>query len=162
MSRLAVGQLEGLASEGYRITVASGSRLVQAGSILQFVYSQTTSTFTTSSGSWVDWTNMTATITPRESNSLIMVMVNAPRYQYVSGVAQPIYLRLLRGGTLIALETQNYVNTNNSQVTGQTGFTWIDNPATTSATTYKVQTTAGVSQSFSWVWGSIILMEVAQ
>lgn len=129
--------------------------------VVQYKYAQTTTDFSTSSGAYVDWTNVSATITPTSSSNLIVVTVGNPRFQYNSGTAQPFYIRVLRGATAIGEESQGFVPTNNVAMHGLTGFTWVDNPATTSATTYKAQTYIAGGSSFTLTWGSITLMEVA-
>ena len=163
MSKLAVGQLEGLASEGYRITVASGSKLVQAGAILQVVSTTKTDTFTTSSTSFVDLTGLSLTLTPSSDVSKILLFVNV---QGVSGVNTgdiTSSIKLLRGSTDIAIgdaagsRTRSFAGfglpegyNRNEQLfyTTTAGINFLDSPATTSSTTYKLQVRASGATLF--------------
>jgi hypothetical protein len=73
MSKLAVGQLEGLASEGYRIGVPAGSYIYQPGMILQVVSATKTDTFTTTSTALVDIPGLSVTLTPKSNLSKFLV-----------------------------------------------------------------------------------------
>jgi hypothetical protein len=56
--------------------VASGSKFVQTGGILQVVQGTKTDTFTTTSGSFTSVTGFTASITPLTTSSKILVLAN--------------------------------------------------------------------------------------
>ena len=147
MSRLAVGSLEGLASGGYKITVAAGSQFVQAGSILQVVSTNKTDTFTTTSTTFTDITGLAATITPTSSSSkiLVLAMVNGSNDPAIS----LCYLRLVRGSTAIGVgdagsgQRQSTASLSTSDtdtnMVGTSNIMFLDSPATTTATTYKIQ-----------------------
>ena len=125
------------------------------GSILQVVQSVKTDTFSTSSTSFVDITGMSATITPTSATSKIMVCVNLKWTIYGHG---SIYL--LRNGTKIyfgdayGIQTQASLHAYGSSSYGSDydlaagGIEYLDNPATTSPVTYKLQ--AGVPHSASY------------
>jgi len=116
------------------------------GKVLQVVSTTKTDTFTTSSSSYVDVTGYSVTITPSSSSSKIMVFydININSDPNTHGG----YGRLVRNSTdiklgdtsgsrplaTIAKETQNFYN----DINGQSG-NYLDSPATTSATTYKIQ-----------------------
>jgi hypothetical protein len=55
------------------------------------------------------------------------------------------FLRLVRGATTLAEfeKAAGYDNTSNVQNIGGSGITYLDSPATTSATTYKTQFASG-------------------
>jgi hypothetical protein len=149
-----------------------------AGSVLQVVsVTNGTQVVTTTSGSWVD-TGVTATITPRYSTSKIAVLVtqsyehNITSSQNNAGAA----LQILRNSTTVLSGVgnygavyqymQNYSNTNGRGMAAQICSNVVDSPATTSATTYKVQMQTGNSgqmyfQSGNTSASSIILMEIA-
>jgi hypothetical protein len=144
MSKLAVGQLEGLASEGYRISVASGSKFVQVGATLQVVQTLKSDTFTsTTAGSWTDITGMSVTITPLYSTSKLLVI---PSISYASSSGNNGVVRMLRGSTVVyaADAASNrpcgFASTDSTTYTNivATGM-FLDSPATTSAVTYKLQ-----------------------
>ena len=106
-----------------------------------------TATSTTTSGSFTDISGMSVSITPKFNTSKIFVMVTLGSVSSDGGIS--VGFRLLRGSTLIG---------NASDTTLQSGFTnlyvgahtddkyiqsvpfnFLDSPATTSATTYKLQ-----------------------
>ena len=128
-------------------TTAANVKL-PAGSILQTVSTTKTDTFTSSSSSLVDITGMAVTITPKYSTSKILIRVNLNW-----GGVDNIYaaIRLLRGSTVIshnssATGSQTAAaigcggdNNNFQWKLEHTGLEFLDSPATTSATTYKLQ-----------------------
>lgn len=116
------------------------------GKVLQVVSTAKTDTFTTTSTSLVDLTGLSVTITPSSATSTILVMFSV-QYSLEHGNGQQ-YFQLLRGSTAIA---QGDAASNRTRTTAQgapvAGYTmtnyalqFIDSPATTSATTYKIQT----------------------
>ena len=139
----------------------------------QGVQATTTTATTTTSGSFVDATNLTASITPTKSTSKILVTINFSGY--VEG--DPTYLpkgqyQIIRGSTAIygPLDVANYLvlasgTTAASIVLMPMSLSYLDSPATTSATTYKLQlrrTSSAGSVSVNGFSGqsSIILQEV--
>ena len=123
-----------------------------AGCILQVAQGIETSVQNSlSSTTFADIPNITATITPTSTSSKILVMVSL-----YGGATSNCGVRLMRGSTPIAVNTNSPSGSRrvasagdfyaNSQNTGCTiSITFLDSPATTSATTYKMQyiTTAG-------------------
>ena len=116
------------------------------GSILQVLQTVKTDTFsTTSTLTYVDVTGISVSITPTSATSKILVMVTLSGSGN-SGAAGML-LRLVRNSTPIYLgdsagsriqaTTSNITSDNN--VAQAIAFTFLDLPATTSATTYKVQ-----------------------
>ena len=128
-------------------TTAANVKL-PAGSILQTVSTTKTDTFTSSSSSLVDITGMAVTITPKYSTSKILIRANLNW-----GGVDNIYaaIRLYRGSTFISNNTtatgaQTFAsigcggdNNNFQWKLEHTGLEFLDSPATTSATTYKLQ-----------------------
>ena len=150
MSTLHVENLKGLSSGGNanKIIIPSGQTLdasngftTPAGHVIQVV--QTTSTTSTTVTSSLTWTNVnpTATITPKFSNSKILITHTAGGMSNITGEGSSHGLRILRGSTNIASRARHgYL--------GSTTVDWLpiawhidflDSPATTSATTYQVQ-----------------------
>ena len=186
MSELTVGTLSGLASNSFEIDIATGSTLdlvnakpgsipkaaLPAGSILQVNQSLITSTFSTTSSSFVDVTGMTVSITPTSATSKILVSV--------IGV-------LGTGGDTNAAVSETEVVRNDSRIGGDviaamaegasversrdsSATIILDSPATTSALTYKVRMRSPNSITAWWgrsggssksVISSITVMEIA-
>lgn len=146
VSRLAVGTNgQVLVADS---TAATGLKWAAApsGKILQVIQTVKSDTFTTSSTSLVDITGLSVTITPTSASSTILVFMSV-QYSIATGTGQS-YLQLLRGSTAIA---QGDAASSRSRTTAQGGPAagylmdnysgqFIDSPATTSATTYKMQT----------------------
>ena len=140
MSTLSVDTIQGQ-------TTAANVKM-PAGTPVQVISTTKTDTFTTSSASYVDITGMTATITPKYATSKILVTVNC-NWGGVNNIYASIIL--LRGSTRISASTGGTGNqTNASMAIGgdnnnfqwkveHTGLQFLDSPATTSATTYKLQ-----------------------
>jgi len=117
-----------------------------AGKVLQIVTVATATKTTTTSTSFVDATNLTATITPTSASSKILVMVNN-HIGYSGAVKGPGWKeQIVRGSTAIYDFSNNY--SYGDAWTGSNAFgqiislIYVDSPATTSATTYKVQISA--------------------
>ena len=130
-------------------TGSSGQSIPKAalptGSVLQVVSATyATQTSSSSGNTWVD-TGLSATITPTSSTSKILVFVSATGLRKVAttnaGVA--VGLRVLRGATQIVdvgLDNSSTETTaNGGQSTTSSSTCYLDSPATTSATTYKLQ-----------------------
>jgi hypothetical protein len=136
-----------------------------AGSVLQVVSQifnpntgSTTSTTPQASG-------VTLTITPTSATSKILVHVNGG-WGFLNGAAGGCYYWLYRNNaTALALINQNYNSTAGVIQTMNTAISWVDSPATTSATSYQVYF---ASRSGNVVFGyengtnmQMILMEIA-
>lgn len=111
------------------------------GSVLQVVSTTKTDTFSLTSTTFTDITGLSATITPNATSSKVLIMVDMIVQQ---GLGNPL-VRLVRGSTNICLGTA--AGSNRQQATaglygadGRTlSFHFLDSPATTSSTTYKLQ-----------------------
>jgi hypothetical protein len=157
----------------------------KAGNVIQVVNTIKTDTFSTTSTSFTDVTGLSASITPTSSSSRIMVCVSF----YMSSNSSSGYplARVLRDSTAIYIgdaagsRSRALTNTGGGlfSTDGNTGFNisaqFLDSPATTSATTYKIQLmqsagntayinrvgtdsdSAGIARTAS----SIVLMEIA-
>jgi hypothetical protein len=113
------------------------------GGILQVVSTTKTDTFTTSSASFVDVTGLSASITPLFSTSKILVLAN---FVIGSSPDRDIKVNLVRGSTNIAQSTGGTVHNEttmaypfNIYAFNDTTINFLDSPATTSSTTYKIQ-----------------------
>jgi hypothetical protein len=113
------------------------------GKVLQVVQAQTTTSTVIASTSLTD-TTITATITPTSATSKILVIVNAQFYFYRAANNQGIGVALLRGSTSViawATDSFSYLDTAGTkcEFINVNPVTYLDSPATTSATTYKLQ-----------------------
>ena len=123
---------------------------------VQIVQTTKTDTFTASlSGTYADITGMSVNITPTNSSNRILVMVNLGTLAASNNGA----IQLVRNSTAIAIGD---AATSRTQATmsdiyslgangGTMSFAFLDSPATTSSTTYKVQIWAGVSSTAVYV-----------
>lgn len=165
--RLAVG------TDGQVLTASSttGTGLTwttpaAGGKVLQVVYATTSSGASLTGQTWTD-TNLTATITPSSTSSKVLVFWFQDYYS--SGGNNGILYRLRRNTTTIQ-ENQNagtLVLYNVSSGQGNMAAnSYLDSPATTSATTYKTQMNnylvggTCVAQPDSNKPSSMVLMEI--
>jgi hypothetical protein len=149
--------------------------------IVQVINASLTSTVSTSSTSYID-TGLTATITPKSSSNRILIFVGLNNISQNSGSV--VGFNIVRGATTLINNTSGgYATTNLAWITGGGGgmsqdsrkinsgaMQYIDSPATTSATTYKVQmkTEANTGYLNQWALNSdvgsvsfITLMEIS-
>jgi hypothetical protein len=154
---------------------ATGLKWVAAaggGKVLQVVSSVITASTTIASISLTD-TSITATITPTSATSKILVIVNAEFQAYRGANEVGSRVMLLRdGGSILdyPLETPMYFRANGATAVYFSNIlpvTYLDSPATTSATTYKIQsclTTTANSASITYQFASaksvITLIEI--
>jgi hypothetical protein len=121
-----------------------------SGQVVVQVQSTTlTTTFSTNSGSYTDVTGLSVSITPTNSANKILVLLNVSIAGWSSSGNG---LQLVRGSTPICIATgtsgqqisslgDSYLGGNDRVVTQALSF--LDSPATTSATTYKTQAIGG-------------------
>ena len=126
-------------------------RLERAGNVLQVVQTVKTDTFSTTSvaSSPADVTGMSVSITPSSSSNKILVMVNG-----MGGYgAYQVMFRLVRDSTPISIGDANgnrprmstafcaYTANSSNEQYHEAPFSicYLDSPATTSSTTYKLQ-----------------------
>jgi hypothetical protein len=170
-------------------TVAGKPILNSTGSILQVVQTVKTDTFSVTGFTWTDVTGLSVTITPSSSSSKILVMAEM---KVGSNIDYSTSIRLLRGATNIYLgdlsgsRTQvsswvtNYINASATYGYAMipASIIFLDSPATTTATTYKIQmasyssNTSYLNRTHQWQQGgaagydgcppsSITVMEVS-
>ena len=109
------------------------------GKVLQVV-NATTSTATTSSSSTFADTTLTATITPTLNTSKVLVLVSQNGCLKATNDTA-LQLRLLRGATVISdfARLAGYTGSAATNFGDGSSLSYLDSPATTSATTYKTQ-----------------------
>lgn len=115
------------------------------GKVLQVVNANTTTAATSSSATHAD-TNLTATITPTLATSKILVLVNQNGLKKSSDASNTFLgLKLLRNATVISTfeDTATFTGTAVQNRVGGSSVSYLDSPATTSATTYKTTFASG-------------------
>jgi len=150
MSELTVGTLSGLSANNFVIDVASGSKIVQPGAVLQVVSTTKTDSFTTSSTSPVDVTNLEVTITPSSNTSKILVSYSVLVGNTTNG--NGAYVQLKRDSTDIAKGTDGSVRNRTAIFYQSSNFEvgvlagdFLDTPNTTSPVVYKIAIEANTS-----------------
>jgi hypothetical protein len=135
------------------------------GKVVQIVYASTGSEKVSSSSTYVD-TNLTATITPTSASNKILVMVTHGSNQKETNNTA-LSMRLFRGATQIAqmIASGGKNAASDRQEFGSIATNVLDEPATTSATTYKTQfasqaNNAQVIVQLDGTLSTMILMEV--
>jgi hypothetical protein len=174
-----VARLASSASNGNVLTVdtSTASGLAWAapaggGKLLQVVSATTTTATTIATTTFTD-TTITATITPTSATSRIMVLVQAQVYAERSSSQCFYSARLVRGATTIhniePAGSYNFGGASSATIQNLFPMNWVDSPATTSATTYKVQgkvqsTTSSATTTWQNSGGdatsTIILLEI--
>lgn len=117
-----------------------GKARLPTGSVLQVVSTTKTDTFSTASTSFIDITGFNVSITPTSSSSKILIVGTLTSSAGLQGSISG-YAQLVRNSTAVG-NGSGGLGTNNSAdaaFTTSWPFVYLDSPATTSATTYKIQ-----------------------
>ncbi len=129
-----------------------------AGSVLQVVSTSKTDTFSLSTGStYTDITGLSVSITPSSASNKILIMYNVSVGS--NGTSGFAYTKLLRGSTSIfvgdtagsRISASNGGTSISSSVISKHSIQFLDSPATTSSTTYKIQAYAQVGTAQIYV-----------
>mgnify|MGYP003119412358 CR=1 FL=1 len=115
----------------------SGNNLTR---VAQVVSANKITVQSTTSTSYIDVTDMTATITPSSTSSKVLIMMTMT----IQKSNYTFFARLLRGSTEIGTPSgsNSGISVYNSGDLGQNegrAVVFLDSPSTTSATTYKLQ-----------------------
>ena len=152
-ARLAVGSNgQILKADSTAATGLKWDTLPASGKVLQVVSTFKSDAYTTSPNvpSYTDVTGLSVSITPLSTSSKILVMYNVAG-ESQSGVSAAFF-RLVRGSTAIGQgdaagsRTLGFGNTYQGSASDtilQLAGSYLDSPATTSSTTYKIQVTCG-------------------
>jgi hypothetical protein len=168
----------GIGTAGQVLKVNSGATAPEwaaasgGGKVLQVVSAITTTATTIATTAMTD-TTITATITPTSASSTILVLINGVLTHGINSSGSGVGGQLMRGASVIQGYASAFID-----LSGATGATridryaripiiYMDSPATTSATTYKLQgrindtANSGTSTWQSGSYGSsIVLMEI--
>jgi hypothetical protein len=133
-------------ANGTVITTGSTGQVINkaslpTGSVLQVVQATTGTQVTSSVITMVD-TTLSASITPTSATSKILVMFTHNGCQKTAGNSQSaVLINLVRNSTTIYNDAIYAAGYTNSALLVQTtsSLSYLDSPATTSATTYKTQ-----------------------
>lgn len=138
-------------TSGQVLTAAQMNDLRGAFRVLQVVSTLKTDTFSTSSATWVDVTGLSVTITPSSTSSKVLVIASVGVGAQAAGMIKltggntGTYVGDAAGSRERGVAYQ-HISTGYGVTHGPATYSeiYLDSPATTSATTYKVQ-----MQSFS-------------
>ena len=129
------------------LTFNNSTTQASAGVVLQVVQSVKTDTYSSTATSWTDVTGVSVSITPKFATSKILVTLNWS-VGTNSTNTEDFMARLVRNSTAIAIGdnggTDNVSKmplsgSQNNYITFDNSITYLDSPATTSATIYKLQ-----------------------
>jgi len=141
-ARLAVGTNgQVLTADSSTATGLKWAAAAGGGKVLQVVNATYGVAVTNSTSTYAD-TGLTATITPSSASSKILVLFQQNGLnKSAANVSSRINLRLLRGATsILSLGDYFLYNGTAVEIVGETAAaSYLDSPATTSATTYKTQ-----------------------
>ena len=164
------GSISGISAGGIADAGAIADSAMGAGAVLQVVQGTYSTEQTITSSAYAD-TGLTATITPTSATSKILVLVDHNGCGKASANAY-MGMKLLRGATdLITLgRTMGFTGVSDSNYWGTISTSYLDSPATTSATTYKTQVANIASTGYVFLQlenggitpvSTITLMEIA-
>ena len=160
--------IDGTAGITFPVTAGSASAVqASSGRVLQVVQGTYSTQVTTSAGP-VD-TGLSATITPSSASSKVLIMLMQEFYLYGGGTDAGAIISLLRNGSaVITVNGQSIYASGgvpNAEIILNLPVTYLDSPASTSALTYKTQSTATSGGTIATSWNSnlstLILMEIA-
>jgi hypothetical protein len=162
----------GIGTTGQILTVSGGvptwASPAGGGKVLQVVFASYDTQVDTTSTTYAD-TGLTATITPSSASSKVLVLVSQAGCRKDSDQNAWLKLKLRRGAStdLIIFSEwggQSSASTNTNQEFGSSSCSWLDSPATTSATTYKTMlargSAGGASVQYAGARSSITLLEI--
>ena len=160
----------GIGTTGQVLTVAGGvpswatPSAGGGGKVLQVIQDTQTSATTSSSSTYAD-TSLSVSITPSSATSKVLVLVNGTCGRSNANSSQGLGLKLVRNSTDIQqIHELNTYSGTSLRWEGMFNAAYLDSPATTSATTYKIQLAAYANAASVWVndWGvsTIIVMEI--
>jgi len=146
-------------TDGNALPASQLNALRGAFRILQIVTGTTNTQTSTGSATYSD-AGLSASITPQATTNKILVMA---QINYYNASTNKTNFNLVRGSTQI--NETNPLGGDANNIDGGHFLTFLDSPATTSATTYKVQfktnSSAGYLRASATATCTIFLMEVS-
>jgi hypothetical protein len=159
----------GIGSTGQVLKVAGGvpSWASDNSKVLQVIYGSTTTSTTNATTTYAD-TTLTATITPTLATSKVLVMIAQNGLEKGGANANnSMGIKIFRGATEISASTPVMLYTGVASEVIGTSYAQnvLDQPATTSATTYKTQfrnanNGSGIVVQYDNALSTIVLMEI--
>jgi hypothetical protein len=153
-----------------QLTGTIAAARLPTGSVLQVVSATYSTAVSIASASYTD-TGLQASITPTSSSSKILILVNqAGGLRLNSTSEQSGYANLVRGATQITeiIQIQRMGATASQYAPYFNGIVFLDSPATTSSTLYKIQAKVAVTADTGVLYfqvnnldSTITLMEIA-
>jgi len=141
-------------------TASSGQSIPKAalptGSVLQVVSAvMTGGIFSTTSTSFVD-VGFTATITPTSATSRILILFNSGGITRPAVASECLRLKIVRGASTAVYGGDNLIFSSSATQFSDfpSSYQCVDSPATTSATTYKIQMETRLGNSCSMNGGA--------
>ena len=143
------------------------ANVIGAGAVLQVVNATYSTETTNNTDTYAD-TGLSASITPTSATSKILVLANNTVSKFGGNTQSGVHLNIVRGSTQIIQFAVliGYTGATGTNV-GSAGVAYLDSPATTSSTTYKMQfknggaNAGGVHAQESGATASITLLEIA-
>ena len=141
-------------ASGGTLTVASGATITNSGTatgfgkVLQVVTATKTDTFSHNVASWVDVTGLSVTLTPTATSSKILLLssntigtIGNSSYAYLRFHSSAAAGAVFVGDTAGSRTSLSWGGSSSSStaIAGNTHFSYVDSPSTTSAVTYKLQ-----------------------
>jgi hypothetical protein len=156
----------GIGSTGQVLKVAGGvpSWGSDTGKVLQVLSGTTGTTVNNTTTTYAD-TGLSVTITPTSATSTILVMATVQgAYKSQGNSDNAVQFQILRGATSILSSANNLFTRTAVENMNSWGSNFLDSPATTSATTYKIQFRNAVAASTARVQdagtSTLIVMEI--
>jgi hypothetical protein len=157
----------GIGAAGDLLTVSGGVPTWSAPKVVQIVNAKYSTEASSSSSTYAD-TGLSASITPTSASNNILIFINQNGCgKSAANIYQGLYLQLLRGATQLNQFAINSLYTETALRLTNLSFStsYLDSPATTSATTYKTQFKSGNATAQVNVQGdscesTITLMEI--
>lgn len=149
------------------LTAAEQNALRGAFRVLQVVTATTSTVQSSSSTTFVDATGLSVSITPQSSTNKILVTYTTIGHKTAGDLNNTLALRFVRGATTLDTWSANFYTNSTLMQTAPVCINYMDSPATTSATTYKVQfangfvAAANVQIQNSNTYGLLMVQEIS-
>jgi hypothetical protein len=152
-------------------TIPKGT--LPTGSVLQVVQAVTTSATSTTSSSFTDATGLSVSITPSSASNKVLILSSVQYQLFRSAIEVSGSMQIVRNSTAVFSQFSNSLAMETGVSTGgriyfdgQWAGVYLDSPATTSATTYKIQIRGDGATSFGVNaqtnnQSSIVVMEIS-